>query len=507
MSSFSQNSIHFLRKILSFLYHRYCFFDLRALALFRISIGCILLTDVLTRFFHYKEFYTNNGVFPNHYKLFSSVDYAFSFLDAFSSPNEVILFFLFSTILFALFTCGIGGVWIKVLTLLCSVSINNRNLLLENGGTIVLHLILLWTILLPTDKRFTFSLPMFLNKPLVKRKEDLSDSLGSSIAFAGCLVSIAVIYTFNFLTKTGVTWQTGTALYYSLWIPDRVTFIGVLIRDYVSFSLLQILSRTVLILEGALPILILFPFYSFIFRLIGACVILFLHFGIGLCLILGPFSPVMMSLSILVVPNYFWALIFNDKKIQSSDINRVEKNNSSKIAHIVTGILSVMIISHVFIHSLYSYKSWMSGGREPSWSLPQYNQFLIQYLRIPQHWRMFSFDAPTTVYMYVRLGRAKNSSIWIDLDKGSEFNSDKLESYFAMPSDYSYLRSEWNSRFPGYAPGDFIDHTFSYLKKTYPLMAEFKLLRLTRQSPEPSANGTAAQSIVISEQVLGTIVR
>ena len=48
--------------------------DARSLGLFRLAFGLVLLSDLVRRFRYLKDFYSNEGVLPNHNHLFNLHD-------------------------------------------------------------------------------------------------------------------------------------------------------------------------------------------------------------------------------------------------------------------------------------------------------------------------------------------------------------------------------------------------------------------------------------------------
>ena len=64
--------------------------DARSLGLFRLTFGLVLLFDLCRRWRYLKDFYSNEGVLPNHNHLFNlrETGQVWSLLHAFSSPGE-----------------------------------------------------------------------------------------------------------------------------------------------------------------------------------------------------------------------------------------------------------------------------------------------------------------------------------------------------------------------------------------------------------------------------------
>src|SRR3954471_24128125 len=64
--------------------------DARSLGLFRLTFGLVLVYDLLRRWRYLRDFYSNEGVLPNHNHLFDlrETGQVWSLLPACSSPGE-----------------------------------------------------------------------------------------------------------------------------------------------------------------------------------------------------------------------------------------------------------------------------------------------------------------------------------------------------------------------------------------------------------------------------------
>ena len=91
----------------AFLTERYLSLDVRALGLFRIALGTLLMVEVLRRLYYARAFYTNDGFLPNHFSLFAPMGRSvFSIYHAFSTYGEVKVAFSATFVVFLLFTLG-----------------------------------------------------------------------------------------------------------------------------------------------------------------------------------------------------------------------------------------------------------------------------------------------------------------------------------------------------------------------------------------------------------------
>lgn len=290
--------------------------DVRWLALFRILFGTLLCVELLRRWAAVGEFFSNEGVLSNHFSLFRPIGPgAFSLYSAFSSSTQVSVAFGATLIVFVAFTVGYRTRIAHVLSFVCIASLNARNLMVENGGTVAVNLLCFWTLFLPLGRRLSVDAllgslesvretgPMELN---AARELRPVEPKFYSLATTALLLQWSVIYFFNCITKTGKGWMDGSALHYFLHQDRIVTPFGVWLREQAPGSLLQGLTYATLVVEGLLPVLILLPFWQGKSRRLALVLAVGLHGSIALTARLGPFSYVMSLFFLLLLGDAEW---------------------------------------------------------------------------------------------------------------------------------------------------------------------------------------------------------
>jgi predicted DCC family thiol-disulfide oxidoreductase YuxK len=278
--------------------------DVRWLGIFRVLYGTLLIVDLVRRWVDVRFYYTNDGVMPNHFELFRpGWRNIFSVFFAFSSFSEVNFAFTLALICFVTFTLGYRTKLFHALSLLFITSLNARNLFVENGGTIVVNLLGMWTLFLPLGRRFSIDAVI---ASLKARDESDSNALNDranpaaptaphvSLAVLALLLQWSVIYFFNFVHKTGVGWRNHTAIYWFLEQNRIVTWFGVWARTHLPLSALELMTRGALFMEATLSFILLLPFSRENMRRLGLLLALALHGGIAAMSRLGPFSYVMV---------------------------------------------------------------------------------------------------------------------------------------------------------------------------------------------------------------------
>jgi hypothetical protein len=309
-----------LGKAADFLRERYFAVDARTLGLFRICFGLHLIANVYdrTKGPDAIAFYTNLGVLPNHYALFAPMgERIWSLLFAFSTPPEVQVAFFCILVVYAAYTLGYHTKLAQILVVVCLLSLDNRNLALQNGGIIVTNTVAVWSAFLPLGKRFSID---HLLRSLRERRESTPAELAARddmvrsrpsyarLAFFGMLLNFACIYFFNFAHKKGMTWKDGSAVHWVLWQNRIATIWAAWLRMHEPSWLSRVMTWGTLGIEASLPVFLLSPVFHRWARRFAILAIFALHAGISLMMTLGPFSYSMMAFSLLLVGKKDWEL-------------------------------------------------------------------------------------------------------------------------------------------------------------------------------------------------------
>ncbi|HEY6557181.1 MAG TPA: DCC1-like thiol-disulfide oxidoreductase family protein [Polyangiaceae bacterium] len=299
--------------------NRYLTVDLRWLGIFRILLGSLLCVEVLRRWYYARAFYTNDGVLPNHFSLFRPMGRdVFSIYHAFSTLGEVSVAFALTLVVFASFTVGFKTKLMHVLSAVCITSLNSRNLFVENGGTVVVNLLTVWTLFLPLGKRMSLdALLASLRAEREQTPEDLnhrpvlppSANQFVSIVVLALILQWSCIYFFNAVHKSGEGWRNGSALHW-FWHQDRiVTSLGIYAREHAPIWLVTALTYATLLVEHTLAFILLVPFAQTWTRRIALLLALGLHGAIALSSRLGPFSYIMTMFFVLLLGERDWQLL------------------------------------------------------------------------------------------------------------------------------------------------------------------------------------------------------
>jgi hypothetical protein len=295
---------------------RYLALDPRSLGLGRIYLALLLLADLIRRVPDLSVWYTNDGLLPNHTLLWRpGARYQFSFFFGASWTGEVAILFLLCGIVFFCFLIGWKTRLFHFLSVVCIVSLHDRVIFLENGGDVVLNILCVWTLFLPMGARFSVdsllaSLRARPDRSLadLNRRDDLPAETRPvvSLAVLALLLQVTVIYYFNVVHKSGITWRDGSAVHYALHQDRLVTWLGWKLRGHLTPTLSQVMTYASLALEALVPLLLLNPFGWRATRRLAVVCAIALHLGFAALMNLGLFSFNMIGFFFPLIPDRDW---------------------------------------------------------------------------------------------------------------------------------------------------------------------------------------------------------
>ena len=298
--------------------HTYFELDPRTLAFGRIFFALVLIGDLLRRIPWIREFYTNAGILPNHTVLWRpAIARSFSFFFMSSLPEESAIWFAICFICFFFFLIGWRTRFFHVASFVMTTSLHNRMLFAENWGGVAIAALMVWTVWLPMGRRISVDAVLAsLRARRQETPEDLAAGLPApentparSLAVLGLLLQIAIIYWFNFVHKSGVTWKDGSAVYYVLHQERIITWLGLQIREHVPYAMTKVLTYGTLVVEAAAPFLILTPVFWRVTRPLTILLLVGLHGSIAAMVNLGIFSAAMIAFDPFLVDTVHWDLL------------------------------------------------------------------------------------------------------------------------------------------------------------------------------------------------------
>lgn len=279
--------------------------DARALAAFRVALGCILLFDAVHRSRDLVAFYADAGVLPRAVLREETVRGAYS-LHALSGEPRVQLLLLGCTAVLALaLIVGYRTRLVALLSLVLVVSIHFRNPYVLNSGDRLFRELLLLALFLPLGSRWALdarSRPGSAEPNGSGRFDAETADRIATPATAAVLVHVVALFFTNAMHKLeGGTWLAGDALGYAL----RQDHLTILLGDHLSNYPLVLEVGTYVwlgLLLGS-PLLLAVTGRlrtGYVAAFLGAVV------GMSLSMAVGLFPPLLAASLLLFLPARCW---------------------------------------------------------------------------------------------------------------------------------------------------------------------------------------------------------
>ncbi len=293
----SMTTLNLIKKSLSF--------DYRSMALYRALVGLLIMLDVLHRVPDFTNFYTDVGLVPR--SLFTNemaMPWSFSLLMANGSTGFVWVMFGLQLLFGFMILIGFKTRWAIFGAYLMSVSIHNRNWLVNNGGDDAFRALLFFSIFLPLNRFFS------VDSALTKNKEPQDESEFSSWTMVFTLQAF-VIYFVSYLLKNHPMWRSDfTAIFFSSRLDIFATPAGIWLREFPTF--LKISTIFTSFTEFICPLLLVFSFLAgkrwWWVKLFAIALFLGLHTGIAFTMWIGLFPFYCMAMWCIFFPSQVWDL-------------------------------------------------------------------------------------------------------------------------------------------------------------------------------------------------------
>jgi len=265
--------------------------DLRALAVFRIALGSIIVLDLILRARNFTAFYTNDGVLPNE-ALYDSYTDVHSLHAWVGEAWLVALLFVVAGLLGVSMLLGYRTRTVTFLSWIMLFSLHNRNPMVLNGGDGMLRLLVFWSIFLPLGERWSIDASRF----------DRDRTSVATMASLAILAQIVIMYVSNFVHKTrGEAWIDGEAVPYILTLDQFTVLLGPYLVEFP--DLLVAFSYGWMVLMALAPFLLLLTGWP---RAAVATGFVGMHLGMLLTLQIGVFPLVVISALLLFYPPFVW---------------------------------------------------------------------------------------------------------------------------------------------------------------------------------------------------------
>ncbi|MCG8424234.1 MAG: HTTM domain-containing protein [Proteobacteria bacterium] len=367
--------------------------DLRSLAAMRIALGLVLTYDLIDRTFDLEAFYTDAGVIPlavirdqlsekgwwSLHALHGSIGYIY-FLHAIAIAAAISM------------TLGYRTRLASALSWILLVSLVNRNFLTVYPGDYLMRMLLLVGIFLPWGQRIS------VDQLRRSRGENRDNQVRNpaTIAFF-CFVSF--FFFAAGLSKTGPSWQDGTAVYYMLSLRWFATGYGDFLLQWPGIT--QPLTYANLYIELLSPLLLFFPWKNgpirtaFIVSVIAQLIVIRLFMSTYLL------SHIMIAGFLGMLPGWSWEQVGRipgvgaicakwDLRGAAAPQRAGRDSRWFATMHKLTGLDNVIPALLVAL-VLWSELIRLGQARYslPELPLPRPLDTIAQTARLPNHWTMF----------------------------------------------------------------------------------------------------------------------
>jgi hypothetical protein len=268
--------------------------DKRAIKLFRILLGLVILHDTFVRLSDAEAFYSDQGVLPliSLNSLLAS-PWEWSILALSDSP--LLRYFIFGLLITSAVALMLGRFTKLALFLVWFglVSLQNRNPIIYQGGDDLLRMVVFWSFFLPWKQ--------------INRSQSPTQILSFATVFL--LLQILFPFFFSALFKGSFEWwQQGSALYFALSLDQLTRPLGqALVKHY---ELTVFLTRVAFIGELLVLPVFLIPFArTMVSWLVFGFVFLF-FLATSTLMLIGLFPLCFMACSVLFIPSSFWQKIW-----------------------------------------------------------------------------------------------------------------------------------------------------------------------------------------------------
>lgn len=304
-----------------FLRH-YLRIDARSLGVFRILMALVLLGDLLRRWTWVEDFYSNEGILPNHNHLFNlrNGPGIWSALHAVSTDGEAKFAFGVIALIYVVLLLGWKTRVFHAISFIALLSLTARNLLLEGPGNHLALALLLVTLPLPLGSRYSIDAikramsdagekspaairahePHSLETIQTRRLTGWSPL---SIAAVAVLVQLVLLQLALYLQHNGAAWKDGSALARALEVTLLATPRGFALRGS---GVLGALTHLVHYGAAVAALLLLVPVARGATRAAAALLILLQGLVWALLFNFGLFGWSLVAASALVLSSEVW---------------------------------------------------------------------------------------------------------------------------------------------------------------------------------------------------------
>ena len=418
--------------------------DPRSLAVFRIGLGVMLLSDLLKRSISFREHYTGEGVFPRGAAQVLEPDSPLFRLYLMSdAPAFQAALFVIAAALALCLIVGYRTRLVSVLSMWMLVSLVRRNPYCTHTGDVLLQAMTFWAMFLPLGSVFSLD-----------RKQGRVPPPGGqvvSVATVSVLLQLVMFYFFAGLFKHRYdVWMRGDALWVFTNIEEYTRTFGLWLKDY-PFAC-KLLTYFTLVLELGAPLLLFFPWKTGLVRTWTVIVLMGFHLGIQLTVYIGIFEILSIVAVCLFLPSWFWERLaaflprrwtgvrdaFGKRLLHVSQAPPPSTARSPRWSHL-TWSLGQIACGAALLLMLFGN---VNSARETPIKLPRWIEGYGKHLALVQNWNIFSSIEDTFYGWYLVVGQLDDGRI-VDVLLDEEFEGVQRPEHFAKRFPNHNTRRFW----------------------------------------------------------------
>jgi len=267
--------------------------DTRALAIFRIGAGLLILADLLLRSRNFWFFYTESGVVPQSMAETMTADNAFSVFFYTTDSSVIAALFVVQALVALLLIVGYRTRLVTIAAFLLVVSLDHHNPLVLSYADTLFRLLLFWAIFLPLGERWSIDAVHRDRAPRVSV---------ANLATAAILSQIVYMYLVNgYHKRESALWTGGEATPLIMGLDNTTFLLGEFTRNFP--TLLQYGGLMWYLMLLASPLLILLRGNA---RLLFVLFFMGGHASFALTVRIGAFAYVALTGLVLFVQTPVW---------------------------------------------------------------------------------------------------------------------------------------------------------------------------------------------------------
>ena len=276
------------------------------MALLRVGLGMLVVTDLIQRAFDLRVHYTDFGLLPRGPLVSRFMnELAVCIHLCTGTLAGVIAMFVLHGLVALLLMVGWHSRLMSVASWFLMYSLHLRNPVVLQGGDDLLRMLLFWSMFLPLGARYSVDAALADENAGARRTGPPPQQQIFSVGTVGLLVQLVIMYWSTAILKYGHEWhEEGSAVYYALHFDQLALGPAVWLRQY--YPLTVLLTHLTLFWESVGPALLLTPVFFGPLRTFAACNFILMHHCFGLCLMLGLFPYIDMVSMLALMPAWFW---------------------------------------------------------------------------------------------------------------------------------------------------------------------------------------------------------